>query len=163
MGVRPHADRPHPALGQDLTPSPTMGRGRAGSGVRAGSARIGARVDRGGNAHFTESVYDQKTAQASVRLKTKVWNPKKRQSMYKCSIRLLTGINLAVVNAGLADRVAQAMTRPRQGKTPDSSRPHRLQSQTLLAHANRLSRPAPPNSKVSLHVKHFATIAPPNV
>jgi hypothetical protein len=40
-----HADRPHPALGQDLTPSPTMGRGRAGSGVRAGSARIGARVD----------------------------------------------------------------------------------------------------------------------
>ena len=40
-----HADRPHPALGQDLTPSPTMGRGRAGSGVQAGSARIGARVD----------------------------------------------------------------------------------------------------------------------
>src|ERR1700730_7766102 len=38
-------DRPHPALGQDLTPSPTRGRGRAGSGVRAGSARIGARVD----------------------------------------------------------------------------------------------------------------------
>jgi hypothetical protein len=34
-----------------------------------------------GDAHFTESVYDQKTAQASVRLKTKVWNPKKRQSM----------------------------------------------------------------------------------
>jgi hypothetical protein len=33
-----------------------------------------------GDAHFTESVYDQKTAQASVRLKTKVWNPKKRQS-----------------------------------------------------------------------------------
>src|ERR1035437_9486694 len=33
-----------------------------------------------GDPHFTESVYDQKTAQASVRLKTKVWNPKKRQS-----------------------------------------------------------------------------------
>src|ERR1700730_168859 len=40
-----HADRPHPALGQDLTPSPTRGRGGAGPGVRAGSARIGARVD----------------------------------------------------------------------------------------------------------------------
>src|ERR1019366_7616465 len=36
-----------------------------------------------GDAHFTESVYDQKTAQASVRLKTKVWNPKKRQSKTK--------------------------------------------------------------------------------
>ena len=33
-----------------------------------------------GDAHFTESVYDQKTAKASLRLKTKVWNPKKRQS-----------------------------------------------------------------------------------
>ena len=33
-----------------------------------------------GDAHFTESVYDQKTAQASLRLKTKVWIPKKRQS-----------------------------------------------------------------------------------
>ena len=32
-----------------------------------------------GDAHFTESVYDQKTAQASLRLKTKVWIPKKRQ------------------------------------------------------------------------------------
>ncbi len=32
------------------------------------------------NAHFTESVYDQKTAKASFRLKTKVWNPKKRQT-----------------------------------------------------------------------------------
>jgi DoxX-like protein len=40
-----HADRPHPALGQDLTPSPTTGHGRAASGVRAGSARKGARVD----------------------------------------------------------------------------------------------------------------------
>jgi hypothetical protein len=36
---------PHPALGQDLTPSPTTGHGRAVSGVRAGSARRGARVD----------------------------------------------------------------------------------------------------------------------
>jgi hypothetical protein len=34
----------------------------------------------GGDAHFTESVYDQKTAQASFRLKTKVWIPKKRPS-----------------------------------------------------------------------------------
>jgi hypothetical protein len=40
------ADLPHPALGQDLTPSPTAGRGQARSGVRAQSARKGARVDR---------------------------------------------------------------------------------------------------------------------
>src|SRR2546423_12534947 len=40
-----HADFPHPALGQDFTPSPTTGRGQAVSGVRAGSARRGARVD----------------------------------------------------------------------------------------------------------------------
>ena len=40
-----HADRPHPALGQDLTPSPTMGRGRAGSSVRAGSAPMTDRND----------------------------------------------------------------------------------------------------------------------
>jgi hypothetical protein len=40
-----HADRPHPALGQDLTPSPTTGRVHAGSDVRARSARRGARVD----------------------------------------------------------------------------------------------------------------------
>ena len=39
-------DLPHPALGQDLTPSPTTGRDRAVSGVRAGSARKGARVDK---------------------------------------------------------------------------------------------------------------------
>src|ERR1700730_5591046 len=37
-----------------------------------------------GDAHFTESVYDQKTAQASLRLKTKVWIPKKRQSRWSC-------------------------------------------------------------------------------
>src|SRR5437763_3001317 len=40
-----HADFPHPALGQDITPSPTTGRDQAVSGVRAGSARKGARVD----------------------------------------------------------------------------------------------------------------------
>ena len=40
-----HADLPHPALGQDLTPSPTTGRAQAGSDVRARSARRGARVD----------------------------------------------------------------------------------------------------------------------
>src|SRR5215472_12051732 len=40
------ADLPHPALGQDVTPSPTTGRDQAGSGVRARSARKGARVDR---------------------------------------------------------------------------------------------------------------------
>src|SRR2546421_12465788 len=39
------ADFPHCALGQDLTPSPTTGRGRAGSDVRARSTRRGARVD----------------------------------------------------------------------------------------------------------------------
>src|SRR5580704_8808982 len=33
------ADFPHCALGQDLTPSPTTGRGRAGSDVRARSTR----------------------------------------------------------------------------------------------------------------------------
>jgi len=41
-----HADLPHPALGQDITPSPTPGRGRVRSDVRARSARRGARVDR---------------------------------------------------------------------------------------------------------------------
>src|SRR5262249_26503127 len=40
-----HADFPHPALGQDVTPSPTTGRDQAVLGVRAGSARKGARVD----------------------------------------------------------------------------------------------------------------------
>src|ERR1700732_444615 len=36
----------HPALGQDLTPSPTARRAQAGTGVRAQSARKGAREDR---------------------------------------------------------------------------------------------------------------------
>src|SRR4029077_12627584 len=40
-----HADLPHPALGQDLTPSPTTGRAHDGSDVRARSTRRGARVD----------------------------------------------------------------------------------------------------------------------
>src|SRR5580693_5221843 len=40
------ADRPHSALGQDLTPSSTTRRAQAGSDVRARSARRGARVDR---------------------------------------------------------------------------------------------------------------------
>jgi hypothetical protein len=39
------ADCPHPGLGQDLTPSSTTRRAQAGSGVRARSARRGARVD----------------------------------------------------------------------------------------------------------------------
>jgi hypothetical protein len=39
------ADFPHPALGQDLTPSSTARRAQAGSNVRARSARRGARVD----------------------------------------------------------------------------------------------------------------------
>src|SRR5260370_11587761 len=39
-----HAELPHPALGQDLTPSPTTRRAQAASGVRARSARKGARV-----------------------------------------------------------------------------------------------------------------------
>src|SRR5689334_4843962 len=39
------ADCPHPALGQDFTPSPTTGHDQAGSGVRGRSARKGARVD----------------------------------------------------------------------------------------------------------------------
>src|SRR6266478_173074 len=41
-----HAELPHPALGQDFTPSPTTRRAQAGSDVRARSARKGARVDR---------------------------------------------------------------------------------------------------------------------
>src|SRR5208283_3514113 len=41
-----HADFPHPALGQDVTPSSTPRRAQAGSGVRARSTRRGARVDR---------------------------------------------------------------------------------------------------------------------
>jgi len=40
------ADFPHPALGQDFTPSPTARRVQAGSGVRGQSARKDARVDR---------------------------------------------------------------------------------------------------------------------
>jgi hypothetical protein len=41
-----HADFPHPALGQDVTPSPTARRAQARSGERARSTRTGARVDR---------------------------------------------------------------------------------------------------------------------
>jgi len=40
------ADFPHPALGQDFTPSPTTRRAQAGIGLRARSARRDARVDR---------------------------------------------------------------------------------------------------------------------
>ncbi len=40
------ADLPHPALGQNFTPSPTARRARARSSVRAHSARKGARVDK---------------------------------------------------------------------------------------------------------------------
>src|SRR5262245_879849 len=40
------ADLPHPALGQDLTPSPTARRAQARSGVRARSARKDAGVDK---------------------------------------------------------------------------------------------------------------------
>ena len=40
------ADFPHPALGQNFTPSPTARRAQAGSGVRAQSARKDARVDK---------------------------------------------------------------------------------------------------------------------
>src|SRR6201998_1710673 len=40
------ADCPHPALGQDFTPSPTTGHDQAGSGVRGRSARKGAGVDK---------------------------------------------------------------------------------------------------------------------
>ena len=40
------ADLPHPALGPDLTPSPTARRVRARLDVRARSARRGARVDK---------------------------------------------------------------------------------------------------------------------
>jgi hypothetical protein len=41
-----HADFPHPALGQDITPSPTTGRVLVPSDERARSARRDARVDR---------------------------------------------------------------------------------------------------------------------
>jgi hypothetical protein len=41
-----HADLPHPALGQNVTPSPTARHAQVGSDVRAQSARRGARVDR---------------------------------------------------------------------------------------------------------------------
>src|ERR1017187_9415701 len=40
------ADFPHPALGQNFTPSPTARRAQAGSSVRAQNARKDARVDR---------------------------------------------------------------------------------------------------------------------
>jgi acyl carrier protein len=39
-------DLPHPALGQELRPSPTARRAQAGIGVRARSARKGAEVDK---------------------------------------------------------------------------------------------------------------------
>jgi IstB-like ATP binding protein len=41
-----HADLPHPALGQNITPSPTTRRAQADSDARARSARRGARVDK---------------------------------------------------------------------------------------------------------------------
>ena len=41
-----HEDFPHPALGQDFTPSPTARRAQAGTGARARSTRKGARVDK---------------------------------------------------------------------------------------------------------------------
>jgi|WetSurMetagenome_2_1015567.scaffolds.fasta_scaffold295221_1 hypothetical protein len=41
-----HADFPHPALGLDITPSPTPRCARARSDVRDRSARKGARVDK---------------------------------------------------------------------------------------------------------------------
>jgi hypothetical protein len=41
-----HAELPHPAPGQDITPSPMTRRAQAGSAVRARSARKGARVDK---------------------------------------------------------------------------------------------------------------------
>jgi hypothetical protein len=40
-----HADLPHPALGQDVTLSPTPGRAQGGQDVRARSARRGVRED----------------------------------------------------------------------------------------------------------------------
>ena len=40
-----HAELPHPAFGQDLTPSPTARRVQVGSGARVQSARTGARGD----------------------------------------------------------------------------------------------------------------------
>src|SRR3984893_2800869 len=40
------ADLPHPALGQNVTPSPTTDRGQAVRDVRDRSTRTGARVDR---------------------------------------------------------------------------------------------------------------------
>src|SRR6202163_100791 len=39
------ADHPHPALGQNITPSPTTGRAQVAPGVRARSARTSAGVD----------------------------------------------------------------------------------------------------------------------
>jgi len=41
-----HADFPHPALGQDVTPSPTARCAHARSGGRDRNARKGARVDK---------------------------------------------------------------------------------------------------------------------
>jgi hypothetical protein len=41
-----HADLPHPALGQDLTPSPTTGRCQVRSNARDRSTRTDARVDK---------------------------------------------------------------------------------------------------------------------
>src|SRR6266446_6938262 len=45
-GATTSAVRPIASLGQDLTPSPTARRAQAGTGVRAQSARKGARVDK---------------------------------------------------------------------------------------------------------------------
>ena len=46
-----HADFPHPALGQDLTPSPSAGRARAPSGARDPGSRRGTRADRPRSPH----------------------------------------------------------------------------------------------------------------
>ena len=93
-----------------------------------------------GDAHFTESVYDQKTVQASLRLKTKVWIPKKRQSKsIVASIwrqRIITSLKVGYAS-GLLKRVliTRAKSSLRQRTTPSTtgSGPLRTSSATVAS------------------------------
>jgi hypothetical protein len=58
------ADFPHPALGQDITPSPTARRAQAGTGVRDRSTRKGAGVG-GVSASNRRRVHRQRYGQVS--------------------------------------------------------------------------------------------------
>ena len=94
-----HADFPHPALGQDITPSPTTGRAQAGSGVRARSTRRGARVDSSALASPDFVLVAQPPAQPHSRV------------VVERPIRLATGPNAEVIRPA-AKRAVQLVHQP---------------------------------------------------